>query len=189
MGTNEGMEKMSTAANQPLPKPLTPAMEDYLEAIFDLDKEKKVVRVRDIAGKLDVKMPTVTSMLKNLSSRGLVHYEKYEYVELTQKGTRIGREIHRRHEILYRFLTDILNVAAKTADEEACKMEHTLSGATLNRITDFMAFIQQCPRAGESWLKHFETFKKKGCIPDNCAHRAENFASTLKKKTKAKKKK
>jgi DtxR family Mn-dependent transcriptional regulator len=47
-----------------LEKLLTPAMEDYLEAIFDLGKEKRVVRVKDIAKRLKVKMPTVTSMLK-----------------------------------------------------------------------------------------------------------------------------
>ena len=67
-------------------KPLTSVMEDYLEAIFDLDKQKKVVRVKDIAKRLNVKMPTVTSMLKTLSKRELVHYEKYEYVEPTEKG-------------------------------------------------------------------------------------------------------
>jgi DtxR family Mn-dependent transcriptional regulator len=46
-----------------LKKPLTPAMEDYLEAIFNLGKEKRVVRVKDIAKRLGVKMPTVTNML------------------------------------------------------------------------------------------------------------------------------
>ncbi len=49
---------------QPAEKPLTSAMEDYLETIFDLDRQKKVVRVKDIAKRLSVKMPTVTSMLK-----------------------------------------------------------------------------------------------------------------------------
>jgi len=47
-------------------KGLTPTMEDYLEAMYNLSKEKKAVRVKDIAKKLGVKMPTVTSMLKSL---------------------------------------------------------------------------------------------------------------------------
>jgi DtxR family Mn-dependent transcriptional regulator len=168
-------------------KPLTAAMEDYLEAIYDLDQEKKVVRVRDIANRLDVKMPTVTSMLKTLSARALVHYEKYEYVELTTKGNRLGREIHRRHQILYRFLTDILSVRPKTADMEACKMEHALSGNTLERITCFMDFIQQCPRTGASWLEHFEAFQESGEIPEDCAFRAVSFAKDLKAKPSPKK--
>lgn len=167
----------SSAKQKAQPKPLTSVMEDYLEAIFDLDKEKKVVRVRDIASKLDVKMPTVSSMLKSLSGRGLVNYEKYEYVELTAKGNRVGREIHHRHEVLYRFLTNILNVPPKTADDEACKMEHALGAATLERLTNFMAFIQQSPRTGESWLKQFKAYQKNGRIPSD------------KKKAKIKKKK
>ena len=52
-------------------------MEDYLEAIYNLDKEKRVVRVRDIAKRLGVKMPTVTNMLKTLSKKGMIDYEKY----------------------------------------------------------------------------------------------------------------
>jgi len=50
-------------------------MEDYLEAIYDLNKDKKVIRVKDIAKRLDVKMPTV-SVLRTLNERGLVNYEK-----------------------------------------------------------------------------------------------------------------
>ena len=161
-------------------KPLTSVMEDYLEAIFDLGKEKKIVRVKDIAARLGVKMPTVTSMLKTLSGKGLVGYEKYEYVELTRSGARIGKEMRRRHEVLNRFLTDILKVGPETADEEACKMEHTLSQSTLASLTDFMAFIQACPRAGESWLQYFEEFRRQGRAPDQCAERSERFACELK---------
>ena len=79
-------------------KPLTPTMEDYLEAIYNLGNEKRVVRVKDIAKRLEVKMPTVTNMLKSLSKEGLIDYEKYEYLELTDKGVDVGKEIHRRHQ-------------------------------------------------------------------------------------------
>jgi DtxR family transcriptional regulator, Mn-dependent transcriptional regulator len=152
-------------------KPLTSVMEDYLEAIFDLDQEKKVVRVKDIAKRMDVKMPTVSSMLKTLNDRGLVYYEKYEYVELTKDGSDVGQEIRRRHEVLLKFLTEILEIDFKTADEEACKMEHALSAATLDRLTDFMAFIQKCPRAGESWLEYFKEYRLHGHRPEKCQAR------------------
>ena len=81
-------------------KPLTSVMEDYLEAIFDLDQEKKFIRVKDIAKRMDVKMPTVSSMLKTLNDREMVNYEKYEYVELTKDDEDVGKEMRRRHEIL-----------------------------------------------------------------------------------------
>ena len=163
-------------------KSLTSVMEDYLEAIFNLGKEKKVVRVKDIAKRMDVKMPTVTSMLKALSGRGMVNYEKYEYVELTDEGADVGREMRRRHEILRKFLTDILKIDFKTADEEACKMEHTLSSSTLDSFTDFMAFIQACPRAGESWLELFEEYRLHGKRPEKCMERTEQFSCEFKQK-------
>lgn len=71
-------------------------MEDYLKAIFELDKLKRVVRVKDIAKKLEVKMPTVTGMLKKLEERGLVRHKKYEFVELTVTGAFFGNEMRRR---------------------------------------------------------------------------------------------
>lgn len=157
-------------------KPLTSVMEDYLEAIFDLDREKKVVRVKDIAKRLDVKMPTVSSMLKTLNDRGLVNYEKYEYVELTKDGADVGKEMRRRHEVLLKFLTGFLEIAFETADEEACKMEHTLSAATLNSLTEFMEFIQECPRAGESWLNYFREYRLHGRRPEKCQARREAFS-------------
>jgi DtxR family transcriptional regulator, Mn-dependent transcriptional regulator len=168
----------------PPEKPLTSTMEDYLEAIFDLDKDKKVVRVKDIAKRLDVKMPTVTSMLKTLSDRGLVNYEKYEYVELTDSGTKVGREMRRRHQILFKFLTGILHIDAIIADDEACKMEHTLSVATLASLTDFMIFIQTCPRAGESWLHYFEEFRAVGHRPEKCEVCEAQFPCLLNKEAK-----
>lgn len=162
-------------------KPLTSVMEDYLEAIFDLDKDKKVVRVKDIAKRMDVKMPTVSSMLKTLNSRGLVNYEKYEYVELTRDGAKVGKEMRRRHEVLRQFLTEILNIKPATADEEACKMEHTLSAGTLNRLADFMEFIQICPRTGESWLKYFEEYRKCGRRLEICQARGADFSCEFNK--------
>lgn len=163
-------------------KPLTPVMEDYLEAIFDLASEKKVVRVKDIARRLGVKMPTVTSMLKVLNERGLVNYEKYEYVELTRDGLDVGREMRRRHGLLYRFLTDILKIGSEMADEEACKMEHTLSQTTLDSFTDFMAFVQECPRAGMNWLQNFEEYRIHGYDPKKCRVRIDEFACEFKNK-------
>jgi DtxR family Mn-dependent transcriptional regulator len=161
-------------------KPLTYVMEDYLETIFDLDKEKKAVRVKDIAKRMDVKMPTVSSMLKTLNDRGLVNYEKYEYVELTKDGSDVGKEIRRRHEILLKFLTEVLKIGRQIADVEACKMEHALSAATLDSLTDFMAFIQTCPRAGHSWLQNFEDYRIHGRRPEKCKARSEDFSNEFK---------
>lgn len=142
-----------------LEKPLTPTMEDYLEAIFNLSKEKRVVRVKDIAKRLGIKMPTVTSMLKTLSKRGLIDYEKYEYLELTGKGHAVGKETRRGHEVLRSFLTDILKIDFDRANREACKMEHAISSSTLDRFSELMEFLRVCPRAGWDWLEHSDRYR------------------------------
>ena len=158
-----------------LDKPLTPTMEDYLEAIFNLGKEKRVVRVKDIAKRLGVKMPTVTNMLKTLSGRELIEYEKYEYLELTKKGSDVGEEIDRRHHVLRHFLTDILGIDLVKADEEACKMEHAVGASTMDRFVEFMGFIQSCPRTGENWLERFEEFRVHGKDRKKCMAYMKEF--------------
>jgi len=166
-------------------KPLTSVMEDYLEAIYDLDQERKVVRVKDIAKRMDVKMPTVSSMLNTLNKRGLVNYEKYEYVELTRSGADVGREMRRRHEILRQFLIEILEIDAVAADEEACKMEHALSAGTLDSLTDFMHFIQRCPRTGKDWLNYFKEYRRDGLQPEKCEVCGHLFAREFEDQIKA----
>ena len=162
--------------NDILQRPPTPAMEDYLEAIFNLGREKRVVRVKDIARSLGVRMPTVTSMLKTLNERKFINYEKYEYIEITDKGAVVGEEIHRRHRVLRSFLTDILNINPETADEEACKMEHAVSASTLDRFVDFMEFVQSCPRAGLNWLDRFEEYRLEGRDREKCLEHMKEFA-------------
>ena len=154
---------------------LTPVMEDYLEAIYNIAKEKRVVRVKDIAKRLGVKMPTVTNMLKTLSARGLIDYEKYEYLELTAKGHDVGNDVHNRHCILKKFLTEILSVDVVLADEDACKMEHTMSPATLKRLVEFVKFIGACPRAGSDWLDYFNQYCRDGREEKGCAQHMKKF--------------
>ena len=167
----------NSAIKSDSPKPLTPTMEDYLEAIFNLGREKRAVRVKDIAKRLGVKMPTVTHMLKTLSERKLIEYEKYEYLELTKKGFDVGEEIDRRHHVLQSFLTDILGIDLKKADEEACKMEHAVGTATIDRFVLFMEFIQSCPRTGENWLERFEEFRVHGKDGEKCTEHMKEFAN------------
>ncbi len=157
-------------------KKLSSTMEDYLEAIFNLEKSKKVVRVKDIAKEMEVKLPTVTSMMNTLAQRGLINHEKYEYVELTTKGKRIAKEVYRKHVILRDFLTDVLNIDRETAEEDACKMEHAVSPVTLESFVKFMEFVENCPRGGSDWLQRFDDFQQHGRIDSKCLERMKSFA-------------
>jgi DtxR family Mn-dependent transcriptional regulator len=140
--------------------PITPSMEDYLGAIYDLRRGKRVVRVRDIARNLGVKMPAVSNMLKALGKRGLIRYEKYEYVRLTRKGSDVGSDIDQRHQIVKKFLTDILKVDLDQADEEAYRMRHAVSPPTLERFVDLMVFIKNGDPVGDDWLEHFDRYRE-----------------------------
>ena len=166
-------------------KGLTPTMEDYLEAIYHISQEKRVVRVKDIAEILGVKMPTVTNMLKTLSEKGMIDHEKYEYLELTGKGSHIASEIDQRHQTLKSFLTDILKIDQDQADEDACKMEHSVSPITLERMVEFMEFVEHCPRGGMDWLSYFTEYAKYGKSKEKCLERMKKFAKEYDAKIKA----
>ena len=158
---------------------LTPTMEDYLEAIYSISIEKRVIRVKYIAKQVGVKMPTVTNMLKSLSKKGFIDYEKHEYLELTPKGRKVGKEIDRRHRILRNFLNRILKIDPVVADQEACKMEHGMSTKTLDRLTQFIDFIQTCPRTGPNWLEAFDEYRLKGIDKDKRIDRLKGFVKDL----------
>jgi DtxR family transcriptional regulator, Mn-dependent transcriptional regulator len=157
---------------------ISSTMEDYLETIFKLNQGKGAIRVKNIARELGVKMPTVTNMLKNLSDKGFIDYEKHEYLELTDKGLEIGKEIENRHNTIRSFLTDILKLDPETADDEACRMEHGMGSETLSRLTKFIEFVQSCPRTGEGWLNYFKEYCENGLKPEKCKEHMKNFTAS-----------
>jgi DtxR family Mn-dependent transcriptional regulator len=133
----------------------TASMEDYLEAIAKLREEANEVRVTQISKRLGVKKPSVTAALRRLSEEGLVKHRRYGRVELTREGQGVAEEVMRRHGVLFRFLTEILDVDPDTAEEDACKVEHSLSVASLERLAKFVEFIMTCPRGESVWQKGF----------------------------------
>ena len=117
---------------------LTASMEDYLEAIFEIGRQKSAVRVRDVARKLEVTMPSVTGALKILEARGLLRHERYEYIELTESGSVQAALIASRHRIIRTFLTEVIGTDRSTADAEACGIEHILSSETMEKLTGYI---------------------------------------------------
>ena len=142
---------------------LSSNMEDYLEAIALLREKNEVVRVRDISSLLNVKASSVTAALDNLSKNNLVIHERYGYVQLTSAGKRLAEDITKRHKILIEFLTKILGINHKTAAEDACKMEHSISSQTFEKLTKFIEFIEESPVSGRpEWLRGFDYYFKTG---------------------------
>ena len=117
---------------------LSANMEDYLEAISFCADEKGMARVSDVRDMLGVKTPSVTGAMKALMQGGYVKHEPYSGILLTSKGRRAAEDVKKRHAILSRFLTQVLGVNPKTADMDACKMEHAVSKETLGKLHAYL---------------------------------------------------
>ena len=141
-------------------------MEDYLEVIAALKRKKGIARVRDISRLMNVRTSSVSAALGALSKNGFVVHERYGYVELTSKGENLAQGVQRRHDMLFKFLTEILKIDPEVASEDACRMEHSVSRKTLEKITRFIEFVETCPHHGRpDWLKSFDRYFKTGRRP------------------------
>jgi len=117
---------------------LSASQEDYLETILQIQKEKGVVRAREIADRLKVTRPSVTGALHALNGEGLVHYEPYDSVTLSEKGARTAEGVLHRHEALSEFFATVLKVDEPEATKAACAMEHAVSPVILKRLAAFL---------------------------------------------------
>ena len=134
-------------------------MEDYLEQISHLIEEKGYARVVDLAEKLGISQASVTNMLRRLDASGLVVYEKYRGMVLTEAGDRIGRAIRQRHQLLTRLL-EHFGLEAATIHEDVEGMEHHISKPTLrvleilteelDRNPELLTRLQRRFRGGEA---------------------------------------
>jgi DtxR family transcriptional regulator, Mn-dependent transcriptional regulator len=137
---------------------LTASMEDYLEAIYHLEQEHQVARVKDISSRLKLHKSTVSGALKNLAERRLINYTPYGLITLTPEGARLAKEVVRRHEALRDFFVKVLKIDSQTAEEAACLMEHAVPGIIVDRLIQFGEFLDICPRSGKTWLEDFQNF-------------------------------
>ena len=107
--------------------------ENYLETILMLSKERPVVRAVDIANELDFKKSSVSIAMKNLREANHITVTKEGYIYLTESGQKIAETIYERHQLLSSWLTT-LGVDPKVAEDDACRIEHTLSKETFASI-------------------------------------------------------
>ncbi len=120
------------------PLPLSAAMQDYLEEILILSDRLETVRVTDIAERLKLTKASVSQALSQLREQGLITQDRYGPVELTELGRYYGQVVKRRHEVLRSFLTEVLGLDLRTAEKDACQMEHAVSSETIERLVDFL---------------------------------------------------
>jgi DtxR family Mn-dependent transcriptional regulator len=126
---------------------LTPSLEDYLEAVFDLGPP---ARVSSIAKQLDVAKASVTQAVQRLVDKGLVECARYGRVYLTAKGYKLARKVRARHDMLLAFLKGVLGVPGAVAERDACILEHGLSDETAERLADYTSTFSGNRKNGRS---------------------------------------
>jgi DtxR family Mn-dependent transcriptional regulator len=137
---------------------LSASLEDYLEAIYNLAGESRVARCKDIAQLLGVARSSVTGALRILKKKGLANYKPYDYVTLTEAGRAAAAEIARRHDILKSFMIAVLGVDPGTAQQAACKAEHTLGPKVIARLLTFIEFVTSESKDGYDLAGRFKKY-------------------------------
>ena len=127
------------------------SLEDYLEVIYHTVQAKGAARAKDIVQRMGVHNSSVTQALRSLSEKKLVNYAPYDTVTLTPSGEAIALDVVYRHEVLRKFLDNVLGLPADEADAGACRMEHAISGPILDRLVHFVKYFETCPSADIRW--------------------------------------
>ena len=126
-------------------EPLSATVEEYLETIYNMSAEEEVVIGARLAEKFHVSAPTVTEMLKRLVRDGYIEMDAKRQVTLTESGNQAAEAVLRRHRLTERFLVDMLGMQWHEVHEEACRLEHFISGAVEDRVIASLNNPTTCP--------------------------------------------
>ena len=111
--------------------------ENYLETIFILQKAGKDVRSVDIASEMGYSKPSVSRAVGILKTAGFITVGKGGSISFTQEGLARAKGVYERHSVIKSFLETTLGVDERTAERDACRIEHVISPETLDKIKQF----------------------------------------------------
>jgi DtxR family Mn-dependent transcriptional regulator len=114
--------------------------EDYIKAIYKLEHEGEKVTTSALALQLQLSDASITDMIKKLSEKGLVHYERYQGVGLAPKGKRMALKIVRRHRLWEMYLVKFLGFSWDQVHVEAERLEHVTSDELEQRLDEALGF-------------------------------------------------
>jgi DtxR family Mn-dependent transcriptional regulator len=112
--------------------------QNYLKAIFHLGRMQETVTTSSIAGHMHTTSATVTDMLKRLSEKSLIDYERYKGVKISRKGEKVALNIIRKHRLWEVFLTQVLNFRWDEVHDMAEELEHVSSDELINRLEKYL---------------------------------------------------
>ena len=117
---------------------LTASLEDYLEVIYNLEKDNQRVKPIAISKELNISRASVTEALNKLASKGYINYGRYEMLSLTQLGVEIASEIVNKHKTIQKFFMDILGLSKEEASLNACRIEHVITDNAYHKISEYI---------------------------------------------------
>ncbi len=121
-----------------------PPLEEYLEAIHELEEEGTVVIQARLAERVGHSAPSVSEMVRRLKSEGYVEVAGRQ-LELTGKGRHLAESVVRKHRLAERLLTDVIGLAWDKAHVEACRWEHVISDEVEARLVEVLGHPTTCP--------------------------------------------
>jgi DtxR family Mn-dependent transcriptional regulator len=119
--------------------------ENYLKALFILSTESGEATVNALSKMLDIKMPTVNSMMKKLLEKGLVNYESYKPVKLTEKGKKEAALIIRKHRLTEMFLVEKMGFGWEQVHDIAEQVEHIKSAVFFDKMDELLDYPKVDP--------------------------------------------
>ena len=117
---------------------ISKSLEEYLKTMYVLKKQNGNIRVTDIAKKMNCTKPSVNKAINNLKENGLLNYETYGTIELTEQGENLAKKVLEAYDIVYLFLKDVLNLETKEAEKEAEKIKSTATDETINKLAKYV---------------------------------------------------
>jgi DtxR family Mn-dependent transcriptional regulator len=121
------------------------AEENYLKALFLLSNDRGEVNVNDLSKHLDIKMPTVTSMMKRLSAKKLVNYESYKPLKLTETGQKEAALVIRKHRLTEMYLVEKMGFGWEQVHEIAEQIEHIQAPDFFAKMDELLGFPKLDP--------------------------------------------
>ena len=113
---------------------ISKSLEEYLKTMYVLKKQNGNIRVTDVAKKMNCTKPSVNKAIYNLKDNGLLNYESYGTIELTEEGENLAKKILEAYDIVYLFLKDVLNLEDEEAKKEAEKIKTTIEETEIKKL-------------------------------------------------------
>lgn len=149
-------------------KKLTASLENYLCAIYFIEKQNKAARVKNISNYLSIGASSVSEAMKVLEKKEYINYEPYGLITLTKLGEKFAVEKIKRNEIISNFLKDVLLVDDASVAENAQKIEYGMSEEVLEKFVRFLTFMQTCSCKEPKWIKSFKYYSQNGELQEKC---------------------